>query len=176
MSSLPIPSIPSPSAIRSLPSWTLRVSGNADVVREDAPALTVTAREIVHVLTKLLADERVHGLVVTPHAREVRAHVSPATMEVLTHGELVVDVGAREVRAVGERVSLTRRELDLIIFLMRNPNRAWSRAELLDAVWGSTSIEKQRTVDVHVRRVRGKLASIAFPLETLVGVGYRFTV
>jgi DNA-binding response OmpR family regulator len=150
--------------------WVLRVSGTADT-----PPLAIHGREIVRVLARLLQDDRVQDVVVVRRAREVHAHVAAVPAAVLTHGVLTVDVVAREVRASGARVALTRRELDLLVFFLRNPDRAIARSELMESVWEGAAIGSWRTVDIHVRRLRAKLAHIPFPLETLVRVGYRFT-
>jgi hypothetical protein len=76
---------------------------------------------------------------VVRQAREVHAHVVQVPAAILTHGTLVVDTLAREVRANGARVSLTRREFDLLAFLLRNPDRAITRGELLERVWSSSA-------------------------------------
>ena len=151
--------------------WLLRVSGAAD-----EPPMAVHERELVPVLARLLRDARVQDIVVVRRAREVYAHIAPVPAAVLTYGMLAVDVLAREVRANGAPVALTRRELDLLVFFLRNPNRAIARSELLVRVFGEAAAAGSgRTVDTHVRRLRARLAHIAFPLETLYRVGYRFT-
>jgi len=156
--------------------WTLRVSSRNDTAHEPS-TMVVHGAELLRVLARLLDDERVEDVVVAPRARELRAHIALAKPgERLTHGDLEVDLQAREARVRGERVILTRRELALLVFLLRNPNRAWSREELLLHVWESESPEKRRTVDIHVRRLRAKLGQGVSSLETLVGVGYRFAI
>ena len=74
------------------------------------------------------------------------------------------------------RLALTVREFDLLVFLLRNPGRAFRRADLLEAVWGWT-FGDQSTVTVHVRRLREKIeADPADPrrIQTVWGVGYRY--
>jgi DNA-binding response OmpR family regulator len=91
-------------------------------------------------------------------------------------GDLVVDVAAREARIDGEVVSLTARELELLVFLMRHRRRAFRRDELLQEVWGY-SYGDTSTVTVHVRRLREKVeADPAAParIVTVWGVGYRW--
>ncbi|MGN9786364.1 response regulator transcription factor [Nonomuraea sp. ZG12] len=95
---------------------------------------------------------------------------------VLRDDDLVVDVGAHEVRLAGGEVMLTAREFDLLAYLMRNPRQAFSRAALLDQVWG-WSFGDSSTVTVHVRRLREKIEPD--PTEprrivTVWGVGYRY--
>jgi Response regulators consisting of a CheY-like receiver domain and a winged-helix DNA-binding domain len=85
-------------------------------------------------------------------------------------------VARRIARLDGAELALTVRELDLLVFLMRHPGRAFKRAELLEAVWGWT-FGDQSTVTVHVRRLREKIeADPAAPkrLLTVWGVGYRY--
>jgi DNA-binding response OmpR family regulator len=137
--------------------------------------MAVRERELVRVLARLLRDDRVQDIVVVRRAREVLARVAPVPVAVLTYGALAVDVVARDVRANGAPVALTRRELDLLVFFLRNPDRAIRRAEILEEVWQASAVGSGRTVDIHVRRLRAKLAHVAFPLKTLIRVGYRFT-
>jgi len=95
---------------------------------------------------------------------------------VLSDGDLEVDAGARIARRGRQILPLTVREFDLLVFLLRNPGRAFSRAELLDRVWG-WSFGDQSTVTVHVRRLREKVEDDpAAParIVTVWGVGYRF--
>jgi len=94
----------------------------------------------------------------------------------LVAGKLRVDVPARETYVDGTRVSLTVREFDLLVFLMRHPRRVFRREELLERVWGYTYGETS-TVTVHVRRLRQKVEKDpASPdhIQTVWGVGYRF--
>jgi DNA-binding response OmpR family regulator len=96
--------------------------------------------------------------------------------EVLTDGGLVVRTGPRIAQLDGIELTLTLREFDLLVHLMRHPNRAFSRTELLEQVWGWT-FGDQSTVTVHVRRLREKIeADPANPrrIVTVWGVGYRY--
>jgi DNA-binding response OmpR family regulator len=100
----------------------------------------------------------------------------PAPPETLTDGDLVVDVARRVAHRVGEPLALTVREFDLLVYLLRNPGRAFTRAQLLEAVWGWT-FGDQSTVTVHVRRLREKIEDDpADPkrILTVWGVGYRY--
>jgi two-component system response regulator ResD len=109
--------------------------------------------------------------------RRVAARPTPAGGP-LTDGALTVDVGGRVARLDGRELALTVREFDLLVFLMRHPGRAFSRAELLDAVWGWT-FGDHSTVTVHVRRLREKVETDpADPrrVVTVWGVGYRYEV
>jgi DNA-binding response OmpR family regulator len=95
---------------------------------------------------------------------------------VLRAGVIEVDVRAHEATRAGERLALTAKEFDLLVQLMRHPNRAFRRDELLAAVWGY-SYGDTATVTVHVRRLREKVElepSRPRHLVTVQGVGYRF--
>ena len=102
-----------------------------------------------------------------------RTREGPAPQDVVTVGDLEVDMRRREVRRAGEVVGLTTREFDLLAFLAANIGLALSRQQLLDGVWGSDWYGDERTVDVHVAQLRKKLGP-ELPLATVWGVGYRF--
>jgi DNA-binding response OmpR family regulator len=107
--------------------------------------------------------------------RTVAPVVSPASAT-LADGDLTADTGRRIARLGGQVLSLTVREFDLLVFLMRHPARAWSRAELLDKVWG-WQFGDHSTVTVHVRRLREKIETDpASPRRILTawGIGYRY--
>jgi len=94
----------------------------------------------------------------------------------LSAGDVEVDVAAREVTVRGDVISLTQREYDLLVFLMRHPREAFTRQALLERVWGY-SFGDTSTITVHVRRLREKIEpDPARPrhIETIWGVGYRF--
>jgi DNA-binding response OmpR family regulator len=95
---------------------------------------------------------------------------------VVADHDVVVDLAAHEVRCGGKLVSLTSREYDLLVFLLRNPRQAFTREQLLSEVWG-WNFGDTSTVTVHVRRLREKLeADPTLPkrIVTVWGVGYRY--
>jgi DNA-binding response OmpR family regulator len=105
-----------------------------------------------------------------------RAAPSAPRVERLEVGPLVLDAARRETRRNGATVRLTAKEFDLLWFLASNPNRVFSRDQLMDGVWGYTAALDTGTVTVHIRRLREKLeenASRPRLLETVWGVGYR---
>ncbi|HET8642971.1 MAG TPA: response regulator transcription factor [Pseudonocardiaceae bacterium] len=105
-----------------------------------------------------------------------RARTNPVDAQVLRDAGLEVDVAARRALLRGTELSLTVRELDLLAFLLRHSGQAFTRAELLERVWGWT-FGDQSTVTVHVRRLREKIEDDpAKPrrLVTVWGVGYRY--
>ncbi|TQS43264.1 winged helix-turn-helix domain-containing protein [Cryptosporangium phraense] len=73
----------------------------------------------------------------------------------------------------GEQVSLTRREFDLLLFLAEHAGRVFDRPQLLRLVWGHQVICGERTVDVHIRRLRAKVEETGPVISTVRGVGYR---
>jgi DNA-binding response OmpR family regulator len=87
---------------------------------------------------------------------------------------IVADFDAVAVHVDGEPVRLTRREFELLRYLVANKNRVLSRDRLLERVWGYDQVIETRSVDVHVGRLRGKLRIAGRQIETVVGLGYRF--
>ena len=95
----------------------------------------------------------------------------------LTIGSITLDLSARDAYRSGVLADLTAKEFDVIEFLMRNPNRVYSREALLDTIWAYEYRSDIRTVDVHIRRLREKLEeNPADPkyIMTKWGVGYYF--
>ena len=95
----------------------------------------------------------------------------------MTIGSITLDLDARNAYRSGVLADLTAKEFDVIEFLMRNPNRVYSRESLLDTIWAYEYRSDIRTVDVHIRRLREKLEeNPAEPkyIMTKWGVGYYF--
>jgi DNA-binding response OmpR family regulator len=110
----------------------------------------------------------------------MRRSAGPAgsTTQRIAFGDVVIDPMAREAHKGGELLRLTLKELDLLLFFASNPRQVFSRDQLMDRVWGYHSAVDTGTVTVHVRRLRKKIeddASRPRHLETVFGVGYRFT-
>ena len=113
--------------------------------------------------------------------RRSTAAARPAAEEekkdLLTVGDLTLDMQARVAIRDGETIDLTAKEYDLIELLMKNPRRVYSRENLMNLVWGYSYAGDYRTVDVHIRRLREKLektpAEPAY-IMTKWGVGYYF--
>jgi DNA-binding response OmpR family regulator len=89
-------------------------------------------------------------------------------------GRLAIDYDAVSVRVSGTPIRLTKREFELLRFLVENRNRVLSRDRLLERVWGLDRQVETRSVDVHVGRLRGKLGQAGRQIETVIGMGYRF--
>jgi DNA-binding response OmpR family regulator len=137
-------------------------------------------------------DDRVSGLeqgaddyVTKPFSlRELTARVRAVLRRSTSPGEramgsytgahLVADFDAVAVAVDGEAVRLTRREFELLRYLVQNKSRVVSRDRLLERVWGYDRLVETRSVDVHVGRLRSKLGAAGQQIETVVGLGYRF--
>jgi len=87
---------------------------------------------------------------------------------------LTADFEAVAIAVDGQSIRLTRREFELLRYLVQNKNRVVSRDRLLERVWGYDRLVETRSVDVHVGRLRGKLGGAGRQIETVVGLGYRF--
>jgi DNA-binding response OmpR family regulator len=87
---------------------------------------------------------------------------------------LTADFEAVNITVDGVAVRLTRREFELLRYLVENRNRVLSRDRLLERVWGYDRLVETRSVDVHVGRLRSKLGAAGKQIETVVGLGYRF--
>ena len=104
-----------------------------------------------------------------------RQHLDPpAGGKVYQGSHLVADFDAVSITVDGSPVRLTRREFELLKFLVENRNRVLSRDRLLERVWGYERFIETRSVDVHVGRLRAKLGAAGQQIETVVGLGYRF--
>ena len=106
-----------------------------------------------------------------------RSNSAAQQANILTIGNISLDLDARNAFRSGQLADLTAKEFDVIEFLMRNPNRVYSREALLDTIWAYEYRSDIRTVDVHIRRLREKLEiNPAEPeyIMTKWGVGYYF--
>lgn len=88
---------------------------------------------------------------------------------------LMIDFSDIRVVCNGRKVKLTNKEFTLLSVLAKSPDRVVTRQQLLDSVWGYSYYGDARTLDVHIRRLRQKLDDCGTCIETVVGVGYRFT-
>ena len=97
-------------------------------------------------------------------------------LEKLSFDNLVIDKQAYDLVIKGKRVDAPPKEIELLYYLASSPNRVFTRAQLLDDVWGFDYFGDTRTVDVHVKRLREKLEGVSdkWELKTVWGVGYKF--
>ena len=158
-------------------------------IRSDSatPVILVTARaeETDHIVgLELGADDYVvkpfspAELVARVDAVLRRVEKPVTRSEPLVFGDIRIDPAARSVTVSDERLLLTQREFDLLLFMARHPLQVFSRNQLMDAVWQYSFYTDTSTVTVHVRRLRAKLErdpSRPDHLETVWGVGYRFS-
>ena len=100
-----------------------------------------------------------------------RAETSSATM---TFGDLTIDTASHTVRVAGEDVALTPKEFDLLVFLASNKGIALSREKILQKVWNYDYFGEDRTVDTHVKMLRGHLGKCRGYIATVWGIGYKF--
>jgi len=108
--------------------------------------------------------------------RAVLRRVRPRAMDIVEAGPVRIDTRTREVRVAGTRVQLAQKEYELLLRLAREPERVFTKAELLSEVWEYRAAARTRTLDSHASRLRRKLrvagASVAL-VENVWGVGYR---
>ncbi|HZX25059.1 MAG TPA: phosphate regulon transcriptional regulator PhoB [Woeseiaceae bacterium] len=97
--------------------------------------------------------------------------------EIVSVGELELDVAGHRVSVGGAEIQLGPTEYRLLKFLMTHPERVYSRGQLLDRVWGANVYVEERTVDVHIRRLRKALSArnAEHYIQTVRGAGYRFS-
>jgi len=92
----------------------------------------------------------------------------------LIFDHLVIDLEAKELRINGEKIALTKTEFEILVLLAENPERMFSRENIIDCLWKETSCVIERTVDVHIARLRKKLGEYASMITNRSGYGYRF--
>lgn len=98
--------------------------------------------------------------------------------KVVTFDKLAINIENYELIVDGKNIDTPPKELELVFHLASNPNRVYTRDQLLDEVWGFDYYGDSRTVDVHVKRLREKLENVSeqWSLKTVWGVGYKFEV
>ena len=92
----------------------------------------------------------------------------------LSFGSLSINIEAKELILKDEKVSLTKTEMEILILLASHPGRVFSREDIIDRVWMESSYVTERTVDVHITRLRKKLGAYSGAITNKVGYGYRF--
>lgn len=104
--------------------------------------------------------------------------VSEPSKKEVRFDKLVINLTNYELKVDGEQIDTPPKEMELIYHLASNPNRVFTRDQLLDEVWGFDYYGDSRTVDVHVKRLREKLEGVSnkWALKTVWGVGYKFEV
>jgi two-component system phosphate regulon response regulator PhoB len=155
-----------------------------DAQTREIPVIMVTARG--------QEDDRVAGLeggaddyITKPFSsRELQARIrallrrtAPAGDAVMAVGELRLDSASHRVTIAGDEIPLGPTEYRLLSFFIQNSERVYSRSQILDRVWGGNVYVEERTVDVHIRRLRKALAKHGYDklIQTVRGAGYRFS-
>ncbi len=107
----------------------------------------------------------------------LRRRAPQMTDDIVTMGELKLDPVSRRVTGAGKSVDLGPTEFRLLHFLMTHPGRVHSRAQFLDQIWGDHVFVEERTVDVHIRRLRKALeeSRLEHMIQTVRGAGYRMS-
>ena len=113
---------------------------------------------------------------VVARVRAVFRRFAPEDSGKISFDKLTIDKQAYDLIIDGKRVDAPPKEIELLYFLAPSPNRVFTRAQLLDDVWGFDYFGDTRTVDVHVKRLREKLEGVSdkWELKTVWGVGYKF--
>ncbi len=149
----------------------------------DIPLLMLTARseEVDEIVGfQMGADDYVtKPFKIKPLIQRIKALLrrkkTPATEgDVVAAGGIEIDRAQHRATIAGEELSLTPTEFRLLWALVRQPGRAFSRHELMEAAMGDDALVLERTIDVHVKSLRQKLGPRAEQIETVRGVGYRF--
>ena len=157
--------------------------------KSDVPIIMITAKG--ETFDKVLGLELgADDYVVKPFdAKEIVARIKavlrrtgkaaePLDIKEVSYDKLVVNMTRYELKVNGNVVDTPPKELELLFHLSSNPNRVYTRDQLLDEVWGFEYYGDSRTVDVHVKRLREKLEGVSdkWSLKTVWGVGYKFEV
>jgi two-component system phosphate regulon response regulator PhoB len=156
-----------------------------DELTRDVPIIMLTARgEEEDKVTGLEAGA--DDYITKPFSpRELQARIKAVLRRATPEGEasvirvdgLELDVGGHRVTAQGQSLEMGPTEFRLLEFFMTHPERVYSRSQLLDRVWGRNSFVEERTVDVHILRLRKALAPSGHDamIQTVRGAGYRFS-
>ena len=129
--------------------------GGDDYISKPFSLKEVSAR--VKAVTKRSADE-----------------AKPAAGDKITVGDVVMDLAAKEMSIAGEKIPLTKTEFEILALLAANPARIFSREAIIDRLWKDAPYTTERTVDVHITRLRKKMGARAAWLSSKAGYGYRF--
>ena len=103
----------------------------------------------------------------------IRSHLRrpESKSDLITGRNLILDLNAREVKFNNVKIETTKKEFDLLALLLTNPNKVFSREELLNKIWGFDNYPTTRTVDTHVLQLRQKFSETL--IQTVRGIGYR---
>ncbi|NLT51290.1 MAG: response regulator transcription factor [Ignavibacteria bacterium] len=102
--------------------------------------------------------------------------ISNDELKIIQYGPLLINKEQYLVFLEGEEITFPKKEFSILSFLAEHPGKVFPRETLLNTIWGNDVFVVERTVDVHIRKIREKLGEYADLIETLKGVGYRFRV
>ncbi len=166
--------------------WMLPVCSGLDVARQvrakdKTPIIMLTARNEepdIIIGLEMGADDylakpvSLRQLVARIRAVLRRTHPEPANHDLLTLGDVQIDLAGHTVQRGGQEVALTATEFKLLTALARNPNRVFSRLQLMETAIGDYYEGYERTIDSHISRLRGKLG-VENLIQTVHGIGYK---
>lgn len=173
--------------------WMLPGTSGMELARRLRREAYTRELPIIMLTARTEEDDRVRGLevgaddyITKPFStRELTARIKAVLRRYRAEDEqglieadgLRLDTGSHRVTADGAAVAMGPTEFRLLEFLMSHPERVYTRAQLLDYVWGRTAVVEERTVDVHIRRLRKALAGGGHDrlIQTVRGTGYRFS-
>ena len=92
----------------------------------------------------------------------------------IVHGDLTINLDEYKVILKGEKISFPRKEFELLRLLASQPDKVFKREKIMEAVWGNDVVVGDRTIDVHIRKLREKMGNAYF--KTIKGVGYKFVI
>ena len=142
------------------------------------PKLIVVESENFQRITNLINDPYIDAVNIDAPEEELRTRIysliGNVEGEKINFNNLDINLKTFEASLDGEVLDLTFMEYQLLKFFVENQNTVWSREQLLENVWGYSYFGGERTVDVHVRRLRVKLGSYSSWVKTVHSVGYRF--
>jgi len=176
--------------------WMLPGGSGLELLRRLKRSDTTAGIPVIMLTAKTTQDNVIQGLdvgaddyITKPFApRELIARIKALIRraggveksESFSVGDLMLDCVSRRVSIGGRKVDLGPTEFNLLEFFMRHPERAYTRSQVLDHVWGPNVYLEERTIDVHIRRLRKALqtpeADYSDLIQTVRGTGYRFSV
>ena len=149
------------------------------------PIIFVTAKDQEDDIVRALEEGADDYMVKPAKQRELIARITAVvrrsnptddSQSTIEHEPFLIDLGNHQIQRDGERIEVTQKEYELIVFLFRNVGRVLSRAHILESVWGRNPDINTRTVDTHVSRIRSKLAlapDTGWKLSSIYQHGYR---
>jgi len=151
---------------------------NIETASKPVPKLIVVENENFHRIVDLINDPHIDAINIEAPEEELKTRVysliGDIDSEKLKFENLTMNIKTFEAIIDGEVLDLTFMEYQLLKFFVENQNTVWSREQLLEKVWGYQYFGGERTVDVHVRRLRVKLGSYSSWIKTVHSVGYKF--